>query len=272
LGEEGRRVLDEIEKKLSNITYKVMVISGKGGVGKSFITANLALCTALMGYKVAVLDADIHGPSIPKILGVHGKRFSVISSGIVPVLGPMGIKVVSMDFLLPSEETPVIWRGPLKFAAIRDFLSKVEWGYADFLYIDLPPGTGDEPLSVAQLIGSLNGAVVVTMPSDLSLLVVKKAVSFAQKVGVRVLGIVENMSGFTCPSCGKTYYVFGKGAGEKIAKEMNVPYLGSVPIDPRISEACDRGEPFVIKYSDAPAAKALMDITRKIIESLKESV
>jgi len=262
----GREVVEEIESKLSKIKYKLMVISGKGGVGKSFITANLAVATALMGRKVAVFDADIHGPSIPKILGVHGERFPVTSSGIVPVLGPLNIKVVSIDFLLPGEDTPVIWRGPLKFAAIRDFLSKVEWGFADYLYVDLPPGTGDEPLSVAQLVSGLSGAIVVTIPSELSLLVVKKAVTFARKVGVDVIGVIENMSGFTCPNCGKTFFVFGKGAGEKIAKDMGVHFLGSIPIDPRIAETCDRGEPFLIKYPESPAAKALMKITEKVLE------
>ena len=189
---------ERIEARLRGIEYKLMVMSGKGGVGKSFITASLATAYALEGLKVGVLDADIHGPSIPKIFGLQGMGLRATSSGISPMSGPLGIKVISMGFLLPDEETPIIWRGPLKTRAIRQFLADVEWGALDVLLVDLPPGTGDEPLSVAQSIKGTSGAVIVTIPSSLSSLIVKKAVSFALKLGIKVLGVVENMSGFTC--------------------------------------------------------------------------
>ena len=189
---------ERIETRLRGIKYKLMVMSGKGGVGKSFITASLATAYALGGLKVGVLDADIHGPSIPKIFGLQGMGLRATSSGITPMSGPLGIKVISMGFLLPDEETPIIWRGPLKTRAIRQFLADVEWGALDVLLVDLPPGTGDEPLSVAQSIKGTSGAVIVTIPSSLSSLIVKKAVSFALKLGIKVLGVIENMSGFTC--------------------------------------------------------------------------
>jgi len=259
-----------LKQRMSKVKHKIAVISGKGGVGKSVVTANLAMALAWKGYSVGVLDADIHGPCIPKMFGLHGQRLQAGPPGVFPAVGPMRIKVVSIDFLLPAEEAPVIWRGPLKMAAIRQFLSDIVWGPLDFLLIDLPPGTGDEPLSVMQLLPEMGGVIIVTIPSEVSQIVVKKAVVFAQKLNVPVIGIIENMSGFVCPKCGAKIDIFRTGGGEKIAKELIVPFLGKIPIDPEICTASDEGVPFVIRYPDSPSTKAFMNIVEKIEKFIEE--
>jgi ATP-binding protein involved in chromosome partitioning len=179
------------------------------------------------------------------------------------------MKVVSIDFFLPEEKTPTIWRGPLKIRAIRLFLSDIVWGELDILFIDLPPGTGDEVLSIAQLIPNLDGAVIVTMPGELSRAVVGKAITFAERMGMPVIGVVENMSGYACPNCGERVEIFQAGGGEKLAKERGVPFLGKIPIDPKVSASSDQGVPFVISQPDSPASKAFMEIVEKIEEYLK---
>ncbi len=259
------------EEAIEGIKHTVLVMSGKGGVGKTFITVNLASVLALKGYSVGIMDADIHGPSIPKMLGISGSRMYQGEIGITPVVGPLGMRVVSIDFLLPTSDTPVIWRGPLKSRMIKEFINNIEWGELDFLFVDLPPGTGDEPLSVVQELRKPSGAVIVTIPTEVSQIVVRKAVVFARQVKVPILGIVENMSGFTCPDTGKTYMIFGAGGGEAIAKAMNVPFLGSIPLDPRIAEASDKGVPFVVMWPDTPATKAITNIALKIAKKLGEN-
>jgi ATP-binding protein involved in chromosome partitioning len=260
-----------VKLKMAKIKHKIAVISGKGGVGKSTVTANLAMAFATHGYvnSVGILDADITGPCIPKILGIHGQRLQSGPPGIFPVTGHLGMKVVSMDFLLPTEESPVIWRGPLKMKAIQQFLSDIVWGELDFLFIDLPPGTGDEPLSVMQLLPEMDGVVIVTIPSEVSQIVVKKAVTFAKHLNIPIIGVLENMSGFICPKCGEKVDIFKAGGGEKIAKDLAVPYLGKIPIDPEICRDSDRGSPFIIEHSNSPASKAFMDIVKKVEEFLK---
>lgn len=262
---------EKLKSRLNKINHKIAVISGKGGVGKTMVTVNLAVSFAMYGYdwRVGILDADIHGPSVPKMLGLSGRRLEVGPPGVFPVIGSLGIKVISMDFLLPTEDSPVIWRGPLKMAAIRQFLSEIVWGPLDFLFIDLPPGTGDEPLSVVKLIPDMDGVIIVTIPSEVSQLVVKKAITFAKQLKVPVIGIIENMSGFVCPKCGTEVDIFSKGGGKKVAENLNVPFLGSIPIDPRICEDSDRGIPFVIENAESPAAKAFKSIVLKIEETLK---
>ena len=255
---------------MSKVKHKIAVISGKGGVGKSVVTANLAVALAMKGHRVGVLDADIHGPCIPKMLGLHGQQLHAGPPGVFPASGPLGVKVVSIDFLLPSEEAPVIWRGPLKMTAIRQFLSDIVWGTLDFLLIDLPPGTGDEALSVVQLLPEMDGVVIVTIPSEVSQIVVKKAVVFAQKLNVPVIGIIENMSGFACPKCGTHVDIFRTGGGEKIAEELLVPFLGKIPIDPEICKASDKGVPFIDDKADSPAAKAFMEIVDGILKFLEK--
>lgn len=266
------RELDEkIEAWMSKVERKVVVLSGKGGVGKSTVTANLAVALAWKGRPnmVGILDADITGPSIPKILGLRGRSYTAGPPGLFPVTGPLGIKVVSMDFLLPSDEAPVIWRGPLKTMAIKHFLADIVWGDLEYLLIDLPPGTGDEALTVLQSIPAVDGALIITMPSDLSQLVVKKAVSFVKRLNVRVLGLVENMSGFVCPYCGRRVDVFSSGGGERIARDMGIPLLGKIPLDQRVSEASDKGMPFIIEHADTPAAKAFMEVVERLEERLE---
>ncbi len=260
-----------INVKMSKIKHKIAIISGKGGVGKSTVTVNLAMAFAANGYvnRVGILDADITGPCIPKILGIRGQRLQAGPPGIFPAIGPLGIKVVSMDFLLPSDETPVIWRGPLKMRAIQQFLSDITWGELDYLFIDLPPGTGDEPLSVMQLIPEMDGVVIVTIPSEVSQTVVKKAVTFAQKLNIPIIGIIENMSGFVCPKCGEKIDIFKAGGGKKIAEDLSIPFLGRIPIDPEICEDSDKGMPFIVEHANSPATKAFMEIVKKIDEFVK---
>ncbi|NHV96747.1 MAG: Mrp/NBP35 family ATP-binding protein [Thaumarchaeota archaeon] len=256
-----------LKQNISKIKHKIAIISGKGGVGKSTVTVNLAMAFAMQAQanRVGILDADIHGPSIPKMLGLRGQRLQVLPAGIIfPVIGPLGIKVVSMDFLLPSDDSPVIWRGPLKMRAIQQFLSDITWGELDFLFVDLPPGTGDEPLSIMQLIPDMEGVVIVTIPSEVSQIVVKKAVTFARKLNIPVIGIVENMSGFVCPKCGAEVNIFKTGGGRKIAEELDVPFLGGIPIDPEICVDSDDGNPFIVRHPESPASKAFMDIVKKI--------
>ena len=252
------------------VNHKIAVISGKGGVGKSTVTVNLAAAFVTHGLhgKIGILDADITGPCIPKILGLKGEHLQSGPAGMAPALSPYGIKATSMAFLLPSDESPVIWRGPLKMKAIQQFLSDIVWGDLEFLFIDLPPGTGDEPLSIMQLLPEMDGVVIVTIPSEVSQEVVKKAVTFSRKLNVPIIGIVENMSGFVCPECGAEYDIFGSGGGQKIAKDLGVPFLGKIPIDPQICEDSDRGTPFILEHRDLKSTKAFMEIVEKIKEFL----
>jgi ATP-binding protein involved in chromosome partitioning len=261
--------LQDLKDKMDKIKHKIAIISGKGGVGKSTVTVNLAAAFAQMGNKVGILDADIHGPSVPKLLGLEGRHVKIGSLGAYPVEGPLNMEVMSIDFFL-SAEAPTIWRGPLKMKAIRQFLSDIIWGELDFLFIDLPPGTGDEPLSIAQLLPEMDGVVIVTMPSGLSSSVVKKAITFAERLKMPIIGVVENMSGFVCPHCGKKTEIFQSGGGKKMAQEAGVPFLGSLPIDPTVGLDSDNGNPFVIRHRDSAAAKAFTEIVEKIKIYLKK--
>ncbi len=266
-----RQQEEEARRRLSKIKHKIIVLSGKGGVGKSFITANIAAALAQKGYTVGVLDADIHGPSIPKIFGVHGQSLYAGPGGIMPLMGTGNVRVVSVDLMLPNEEAALIWRGPLKTGFIREVLSMVNWGEMDFLLVDLPPGTGDEALTIAQLIKDLDGAIIVTTPSDLTRIVVKKAISFCKQLNVRILGIINNMCCFICPKCGSKYYIFGKGGAAKLAQEVGLQLLADIPLDPRISEAMDKGVPFVVAFPEAEAAKKLMEVAEKIVEMVSQA-
>jgi ATP-binding protein involved in chromosome partitioning len=271
--EQQREQKRRIQTAMGKIKHKISVISGKGGVGKSTVTVNLAAAFVKHGFhgSVGILDADITGPCVPKILGVKGQRLQGGPPGIFPVVSPFGIKVTSMAFLLPSDETPVIWRGPLKMKAIQQFLSDIIWGELEFLFIDLPPGTGDEPLSIMQLLPEMDGVVIVTIPSEVSQEVVKKAVNFSRKLKIPIIGIVENMSGFICPKCGAEFDIFGSGGGQKIAEDLDIPFLGKIPIDPKVCEDSDKGVPFVFEHMDSPSTKAFMEIVKKIEEFLKKN-
>ena len=258
-----------LKDRMGKIKHKIAIISGKGGVGKSTVTVNLATAFAQMGNKVGVLDADIHGPSIPKLLGLEGQIVKTGPLGVFPVEGPLDMRVMSIDFFLP-EEAPTIWRGPLKMRAIRQFLTDIVWGELDFLFIDLPPGTGDEPLSIAQLLPEMDGVVIVTMPTGLSSTVVKRAITFAERLKMPIIGVVENMSGFVCPHCGKKTEIFQSGGGKKMAQETGVPFLGSIPIDPTVGVDSDKGHPFVIAHKDSSASKAFKEIVEKVELYLKK--
>lgn len=259
----------ELKERMGKIKHKIAVISGKGGVGKSTVTVNLATAFAQQGKQVGILDADIHGPSVPKLLGLAGKQVKASPVGAFPIQGPLGLKVMSIDFFI-NEASPTIWRGPLKMRAIKQFLTEVVWAELDYLFIDLPPGTGDEPLSVAQLLPEMDGVVIVTMPTQLSSSIVKKAVLFAEQLKMPTIGVVENMSGFICPYCGKKTEIFGSGGGEKMAKEVGVPFLGSIPIDPEVGLDTDKGIPFILSNKESAATKAFMGVVTKVQEFISK--
>jgi ATP-binding protein involved in chromosome partitioning len=262
--EKKERQERQVRQTLSRIAHKIMVMSGKGGVGKSTVAANLAVSLARKGYEVGILDADVHGPNIPKMLGVDQERCVGTAQGLVPISLYPNLKVLSMAFLLPNSDAPVVWRGPMKHSVLQQFLGEVEWGDLDYLIVDLPPGTGDEALSTAHLIGDVDGAVIVTTPQEVALLDSRKAVVFSRMVHIPVVGIVENMSGFQCPHCGKEIDLFKIGGGEKAATDLQVPFLGRIPLDPEIVRDCDRGKPFVAANPDSPAAEAFAEITDRI--------
>ena len=263
--EEQRR-----EAAMAQVKCKFMVLSGKGGVGKSSTVVNLATALAQEGYSVGIMDADIHGPNIPMMLGVEESRLIGTSKGITPIQTKSGVKLVSVAFLLQNKNDAVIWRGPLKHNLIKQCLGEVAWGPLDYLITDLPPGTGDEALSTAHLIKNVDGAVIVTTPQDVALLDSRKSVTFCHQLKIPLIGIVENMSGFTCPHCNKEIELFKVGGGEKAAREMGVPFLGRIPLDPEIVVSTDSGVPFITKNPDAKAAKAFHQICQNWIRLLKE--
>ena len=256
----------KIARNMKRIKHKIAVMSGKGGVGKSTVSVNLAMALAMKGRQVGILDMDIHGPNVPKMLGIEGHRLEAVDGGIGPVLVEPGIKVISMAFLLENPDTPVIWRGPLKLSAMKQFLGDVVWGDLDYLIIDLPPGTGDEHMNVAQLLPESDGAVIVTTPQEVALLDSRKSVKFAETLKMPVIGIVENMSGLICPHCGKEINIFKSGGGEKAANEMGIKFLGKIPLEPKIVEDSDAGIPFVVENPDSRSAKAFNEIAENVLK------
>ncbi|TSA56244.1 ATP-binding protein [bacterium] len=259
-----------LKERMSMIKYKVIVISGKGGVGKSTVAVNLAYGLAVRGNKVGILDVDIHGPNIAKMLGIEGKRLVGSDSGIEPMKVLPNLKAISLALLFENKDQPIIWRGPLKMITIKQFLADVNWGELDYLIVDSPPGTGDEPLSVCQLIPDINGAIVVTTPQDVAILDSRKSVVFAKELKMPVIGIIENMSGFMCPHCGKEIDLFGTGGGEKSAHDLKVPFLGRIPIEPQIVKFGDSGRPYIHFQSQTQTADAMSQILVKIIKGLNE--
>lgn len=258
---------EEKEVNLSRVKNKLVVMSGKGGVGKSTVSANLAVALAKQGFQVGLLDVDVHGPSIPKLMGLEGKKVNATPDGMVsPVLYSENLKVISVGFLIENEDSAVIWRGPMKYNAIKQFLTDVDWGELDYLIIDSPPGTGDEPLAVCQLVGENAQAVVVTTPQDVALSDVYKSINFCEKVEIPVAGVVENMSGFVCPKCGEKINIFGAGGGKMLAERTDKKFLGEVPIDPDIVKRGDSGTPFMASKSDSIVYIAFEDIVKKITE------
>ncbi len=258
----------ETKDRMAKIKHKIVVGSGKGGVGKSTVTVNLAAALQSRGYKVGILDADITGPNIPKLMGIEDLQLMAGPDGLEPA-DAAGIKTVSMALLLESRDSPVVWRGPMKMAALKQFVSDVNWGDLDFLLVDLPPGTSDEPISAAQLITGLDGAIIVTTPQEVALLDSRKAVNMFLMMNVRVLGIVENMSGLICPHCGEKIEVFKTGGGEKAANDLGVPFLGAIPLDMEIGRLGDMGQTFT--KNDTSATKAFNKVVAAILEKLSGS-
>ena len=264
---ENNPLLEQIKinNRLKQIKHTICVLSGKGGVGKSTVSVNLATALAESGKKVGLLDVDIHGPSVPTMLGLKPQPLQGTADAIQPIVAG-NLKVMSVGFLNENEDTPFIWRGPMKMGVIKQFLGDVEWGELDYLVIDCPPGTGDEPLSICQLIEKPEGAVIVTTPQKVAAVDVRKSLSFCEKLNMPVLGIVENMSGFACPKCGEVVHIFHSGGGAEMAADFGVPFLGALPIDPAVGQACDAGEPFLQRNAASETASILRGIVKPLLE------
>lgn len=266
--DESQRQLDEalLARRMSDIRQKIVVMSGKGGVGKSTVAAQLAIGLSQAGMSVGLLDVDVHGPSIPQLLGLQNRGADLIEDELQPVRITDLLSVMSMGFLLSSPDDAVIWRGPMKYNLIRQFLKDVNWGRLDYLVVDSPPGTGDEPLAVAQLVDKPAFAVLVTTPQDLAVSDVRRSVAFCRAVSLPVLGIVENMSGFACPACGHHVDIFKTGGGQALASEMNVPFLGKVPLDPAVVSNGDSGQPLASIVNAAGSAPVFREIVQKVLD------
>ncbi len=246
---------------MKSVSRKILVLSGKGGVGKSTVAVNLALALKERGKRVGLLDVDIHGPSVPTMLGLEGARPGGNDGWISPVEKD-GLKVMSIGFMLPDADSPIIWRGPIKMGAIQQFLAEVDWGKLDYLIVDAPPGTGDEPLSVAQSLPDAE-ALVVTTPQRVSAVDVRKSITFCHKLEMKLIGVVENMNGIICPKCGERITLFPEGEARAMAEQMGVPLLGSLPMDPQISLCADQGVG-ALSQPDSPVAQAFMDLSKSI--------
>ncbi len=259
-----------LQSTLSKIKNKILVMSGKGGVGKSTVATNVAMGLAKKGYQVGLMDVDLHGPDICRMLGLTDKLFTEKDEK-PKLLPPMkyneNLKVISLEYLMENRDEAIIWRGPLKIQAIRQFIGDIDWGKLDYLVIDAPPGTGDEPLSVAQIIKDVN-ALIVTTPQEIALADVRKSISFCRHVGIRILGIVENMSGFICPHCDKPVDIFGTGGGKKVSLEYSLRFLGKVPRDPKVVMGGDSGKPYRSSGAGTVATKAFDKVLDNVIKDL----
>ncbi len=255
---------DELARQsLEKIGQKFIVMSGKGGVGKTSVSVNLAVALANKGYRVGLMDVDIHGPDIPRMLGLNGMLSADYDKKMMPMSYGDNLKVVSMESLMRDKDEAIIWRGPVKHTAIRQFIGEVSWGNLDFLVIDSPPGTGDEPLTVAQLIPDAQ-AVIVTTPQEIALADIRKSISFCKNVDMRIYGIIENMSGFNCPHCGKAVDIFGIGGGERTARSYRIKFLGRIPFDPDMVKCGDQGIVFQNKHKKSSITDAFVDIAENM--------
>ena len=268
LTEESIQEETKLQDTLSQIKHIIIVMSGKGGVGKSTVSSNLAATLSMQGYMTGIMDVDITGPNIPKMFGVEDEKLHVIEEKLIPVTVPPSMKLMSMAFLLPDKDSPVMWRGPVKMGAIKQFIEDVNWGYLDYLIVDMPPGTGDEALSIVQLMPKADGMIIVTTPQDVALLDSRKSLRFGAETRIPIIGIIENMSGFICPHCGEVTNIFKSGGGEAAARELNVQFLGKVPIEPGVVDAGDSGMPVVLKYPESAAAKAFGAIVDKVVKTV----
>jgi ATP-binding protein involved in chromosome partitioning len=256
-------------KSKLDVKHVILVLSGKGGVGKSTVAVNLASALAGNGRNVGILDLDIHGPNVPKMLGIESEKPTVMGKLIEPIHVTDTLSAMSMAFFLQDTSSPVIWRGPMKMTAIRQFLEEVHWGSLDYLIVDLPPGTGDEALTIAQIAPNVRGAVIVTTPQDVAILDATKAVRFIEAMELPILGIIENMSGMVCPHCGEQINLFGTEGGRRAAASLGVPYLGSIPIDPAMVLSGDNGRPFILSKADSPARKAVEAAMENLVKILE---
>lgn len=252
-----------VEESLKKIKNKYIVLSGKGGVGKTSTSVNLSMALANKGFNVGIMDVDLHGPDVPRMLGLKGMLDLTKNHKLNPIRYSENLKVVSIESMIASKDDAIIWRGPLKYSAIQQFIGEVEWGELDFLIIDSPPGTGDEPLTIAQTIRDAK-AIIVTTPQEVSLADVRKSISFCRTVKMDILGLIENMSGFTCPHCNKLVDLFGSGGGEKTADTAGIPFLGRIPFDPNVVSCGDNGISFQEKYADAEVTRAFAELADKI--------
>ncbi len=259
----------EIVENMKGIKHKIVVLSGKGGVGKTTVATNLAASFAMRGKSAGILDVDIYGPNVPKLLGLEGKRPEIKDEALIPVPGPLDIKVMSMGFLLQKDDDAVAWRGPLVAKAISQFLSDVKWGDLDVIVVDLPPGTGDEILSILQSIPEVDGVIIVSTPQEVAVLDARRAIQLVEKMGVPVLGLVENMAEFICPKCGESYKIFGEGAAMKASKEYGIDHLGTLPLDPRVITLSDEGTPFVMQEPDSKVSNAFSELVEKLAKKIK---
>lgn len=270
--EEAKKELTDqhgpIREALKNIRHKIAVLSGKGGVGKTSTVVNMAAFLKDQGYAVGIFDADVHGPSVPKMTGLSGRTDLHGAWQMNAVDTDQGIKVMSVSLFWPGEATPVMWKGHYKARVIRQLLSTVRWGELDYLLIDLPPGTGDEPVTIMKSIPELDGVVVVTTPQEVSVAVCSKAISSATELKVPILGLIENMSAFICPHCGEETPVLGEGRGEDLARTYKIPFLGRIPLDAQAGMSADEGVPVVVRYPESMAAQAFRNCTEKMLEIL----
>ena len=255
-----------LQEKMANIKHPLIVMSGKGGVGKSTVAVNLAYALSLSGKTVAILDIDLHGPNVAKMLGIESQSISNSELGIEPVEVSKNLKAISLALTGYHCDQPIIWRGPMKAAIIKQFLSDVNWGDLDYLVIDAPPGTGDEPLSACQLIPNISGIIIVTTPQDVAVLDARKSVLFAKEIKIPIVGMIENMSGFVCPHCHGETDIFKKGGGKRAAEELNIPFLGRVPFQPEFVDFGYKGTPFVSFHHQSRSAEAFAGIVEKVKE------
>ncbi len=266
---DARRQQDALEVRMLLIRHKFLVLSGKGGVGKSTVAVNLATALAAAGRRVGLLDVDLHGPSVPGLLGLDYTPKPGRAGGIAPAPVAENLWAMSIQFFLPEEDDAVIWRGPRKYSAIREMLAGVDWGHLDCLVVDAPPGTGDEALALVELLGAGAGAVIVSTPQRVAVNDVRKALGFCATLDLPVLGVIENMSGFVCPHCGETTDVFLRGGAETMAAEAGVPFLGRIPMDPAVVEAGERGVPHVQAFAGSPTADAFTAAVESLLELTK---
>ncbi len=260
---------DAIERRSAQIRHKLIVMSGKGGVGKSTVAVNLAWTLAAQGAKVGLLDADVHGPNAATMTGTANARIQGSDeSTLLPVIAAHGLKIVSIAMLLEDRDTPMIWRGPMRSGVLRQFMADVEWGELDYLVADLPPGTGDEALTIVQSLPDADGVIIVTTPQKVSQEDCRKAINFARKLEIPVIGVIENMSGFVCPNCGALTPIFSQGGGKSMAEEMAVPYLGALPLVPEVVELSDTGIPIGDKAAPTAIREAFAAIVSNITEEL----